>query len=524
MKPYPTLLTIVITLVLPLSLFAQIVKTEYGFVEGTLENGVFVYKGIPFAAPPVGNLRWRPPQPPKKWDGVLKTIRFAPACPQANFKVLGYLDYGMSEDCLYLNVWKPDTSMDKLPVMVWIHGGGLCLGSTSQSLTTGEQLAKNGVIVVSIAYRLGVLGFLAHPELSSESMNHVSGNYGLLDQICALKWVMRNISSFGGDSTNITIFGESAGGQSAHLLAASPLAKGLFQKAISMSGGAFWPASTVRDRDCMLFLKNAESYGLEYMKSKGVNSIAELRKIDAMEFAGSDLNLSSGPLPVIDNYVVPDDLYKLYERGNYNDIPVLLGNTSGEGTLFILNDKPENYEATTRKLYGPVADQLLELYPKGEKEVTLKSMANLFRDIYFGWYTYTWARLQNKTGKSPVFVYYFNQEQPPSTITFFVKSRDAYHGSDCAYVFDHLGQNPKILYSDQDKKLSQMMVSYWINFAKYGDPNGNGLPKWSPYTEKNKVALYFNNNIKCDILPNIDKMSVMEEYYKWKRNKAIKPE
>jgi para-nitrobenzyl esterase len=507
-----------IAMLLPVSLCAQTIKTEYGLVEGTLENGVHIYKGIPYAAPPVGDLRWRPPQPAKKWDGVLKADTYAPACPQANMKVLGYLNYGMSEDCLYLNVWKPDTSVGKLPVMVWIHGGGFTLGSTSQSVTTGEQLAKKGVIVVSMAYRLGLLGFLAHPELSAESENHVSGNYGLLDQIFALKWVQHNISAFGGDPDNVTLFGESAGGEAVHLLSASPLAKGLFQKAISMSGGAFWPVSDTRDRDCMLTLRSAEAYGLEYMRGKGANSIAELRKLDSQEFV-SDPDLSSGPLPVMDGYVIPDDLYRLYEKGNYSDVPVLLGTTSGEGTLFILKDKPGDYEQTTRQLYGPVADRLLERYPKGTDDVTLKSMANLFRDVYFGWYTYTWARLQSKTGKSPVFVYYFNPEQPISAVTFFVKSRDAYHGSDCAYVFDHLMQNPAIRYSGQDKQLSRTMVDYWINFAKNGDPNGSGLPEWPAFTGDNPRAIYLNTNIQTGILPNLDNLKVVEDYYSWKRNK-----
>jgi para-nitrobenzyl esterase len=215
------------------------VNVEGGLVEGTIEDGITIYRGIPFAAPPVGDLRWRPPQPVKKWDGVLKADKFAPACPQLNLPMLGYLNFGTSEDCLYLNIWKPaDSSGVKLPVIVRIHGGGFSIGSTSQSVTTGEQLAKKGVILVSIAYRLGPLGFLSHPELTAESENHISGNYGLLDQIAALKWVQHNIETFGGDPGCVTIFRLSAGGFSVSMLAASPLAKGLFQRAICMSGGS----------------------------------------------------------------------------------------------------------------------------------------------------------------------------------------------------------------------------------------------------------------------------------------------
>jgi para-nitrobenzyl esterase len=506
-----------ISLLTPSLIFAQTIKIEGGLVEGIIENGVAVYKGIPFAAPPVGDLRWRPPQSVKNWDGVLKANKFAPACPQANIKVLGYVDYGMSEDCLYLNIWKPDTISKKLPVLVWIHGGGFTLGSTSQSLATGEQLSRKGILVVSIAYRLGILGFLSHPELTAESENHVSGNYGLLDQIAALKWIQNNIGAFGGDPHNITIFGESAGGQSVNILAASPLAKGLFHKAICMSGGAFLPASTKKDRDCMLLLKSAEVAGLEYVKSKGVNSIDELRKMDPQKFV-SEPDLSTGFPPIIDGYVIPDDLYKLYESGKYNDVPVLLGSTSGEGSIFILKDDYRKYEETARQFYGPFADKLLNLYPKGNEDITKKSMAELFRDVFFGWYAYTWATLQTKTGKSPVYVYYFNQIQPTSFITFYAKSRDAYHGSDVAYVFDHLNQNSNIKYTDEDKHLSQTMVDYWINFTKYGNPNGKDLPKWPVYAAGNQTVMYLNTVLKTGLHPNIDKIKVMDEYYKWKRS------
>jgi len=501
------------------SLFSQTIRIKNGLVKGTLENGVYVFKGIPFALPPIDSLRWRSPQPVKNWTGVLKADKFAPACPQANIAAFGFLDYGMSEDCLYLNIWKPDTIAENLPVIVWLHGGGFTLGSTSQALTAGEELAKNGVIVVSVAYRLGILGFLCLPELSEESENNVSGNYGLLDQICALKWVQENISAFGGDSTNITLLGESAGSQSINILAASPLAKGLFHKAIAMSGGTFLPASETKDRDCLLLLKSAENYGVEFMKRQGANNLDELRKVDYKNFI-SDPDVSSGVLPpVIDGYVIPADIYSIYEKAEYNDIPMIIGNTSGEGTIFILKDKPRKYEEATRQFYGSFADTLLKIYPKGNKKETLKSMANSFRDMYFGWFTYTWAQLQCKTGKSPVYVYYFNQLQPKSMITSFAKSQEPYHGSDCAYVFGHLEQNPKIEYSEEDKKLSKIMMAYIVNFAKNSNPNSVGLPEWSPYTLENQNTLYLNSEIQSGIIPNIEKYKVIDEYYSFKRNK-----
>jgi para-nitrobenzyl esterase len=494
------------------------VKVEGGLVDGTIENGITIYRGIPFAAPPVGDLRWCAPQPVKSWEDVLKADKFGPACPQQlNIVTAYYTKYGMSEDCLYLNIWKPNSSLDKkLPVMVWIYGGGFNMGSTSQDMTTGEQLAKKGVIVVGIGYRIGALGFLAHPELSSESENHVSGNYGLLDQIAALKWIQHNIIAFGGDPDCVTIFGLSAGGQSVSILAASPLAKGLFQRAICMSGGSFRPASIKKDVDCLQILKGAEADGLELAKNMGVNSIAELRKIDPQKFV-SNPSTSTGYWPVMDGYVIADDLYKLYETGNYNDVPLLIGNTSAEGTIFILASKPGEYVETTRQKFGPVTDKILSLYPEGTEDITRRSMGDLFRDTYFGWHTYTWASLQTKTGKSPVFVYYFDQSQPASPVTLLQKSDRAYHGSDCSYVFGHLDQEPTMKYTDEDRQLSELMVNYWINFAKYGNPNKKGMPEWPVYNVENPTVMYLKGNPKAEPLPNLDKLKVIDEYYTWKR-------
>jgi para-nitrobenzyl esterase len=500
--------------------YTQTVKVEGGLVEGTVENGVIVYKGIPFAAPPVGDLRWRPPQPVKSWNGVLKADRFCPACPQFNIPMLGFVNAGISEDCLYLNIWKPnDTSEGRLPVIVWIYGGGFFIGSTSQAVTSGEQLAKKGVIVVSIAYRLGALGFLAHPELTAESENNASGNYGLLDQIAGLKWVQHNIEAFGGDPGNVTIFGESAGGQSVSMLAASPLAKGLFHKAICMSGGSFFPAHLNKDPNSMQFLKGAEKAGVEFAKRMGANSLDELRKIDPEKFLKDTTATIGGFWPVIDGYVIIDDQYKLYESGTYNDVPVLVGNTSDEGTLFIMTSKPEEYSETAPKSYGPFADKILNLYPDSMDVITRKSMADLFRDLYFGWQTYTWATLQTKTGKSPVFVYYFDQSQPASAVTVLLKSNGAYHGSDCAYAFNHLDQDPKIKYTDEDRQLSEIMINYWTNFAKYGDPNGQGLPEWPAYVDGKPTVMYLKSDLQTGSFPNIDKIKIIDEYYSWKRIK-----
>jgi para-nitrobenzyl esterase len=377
------------------------VKTEYGMIQGIYEKGLTVYKGVPFAAPPVGNLRWKAPQPAAKWEGVKQTTQFAPGPPQGQ-----NLSFGKSEDCLYLNVWTPAKSAkDKIPVLVWIHGGGFSAGAASELLFEGEMLAKKGVVLVCIAYRLGQLGFLAHPELSAESPTHVSGNYGLLDMIAGLKWIQKNIAAMGGDPKKVTIFGESAGGIAVSMLCASPLAKGLFSGAICESGGSFGPTSKkTASGENMKLLKDAEEDGAAYLKNAGVASIADLRKLDYDKLpAGRGMSW-----PVVDGYVIPDDQYKLYEAGKYNDIPVLIGYNSDEGASFSRTKTPEDYMKSVRDRYGKFADDLIKAYPAGEKTVP-KTARDLDRDAAFGWHTWSWARLQSKTGKSKVFYYYFDQ-------------------------------------------------------------------------------------------------------------------
>jgi len=523
----PAALGMLLFLGISFHVFAQttplpIVKTEGGLVEGILEEGIVVYRGIPFVAQPVGDLRWRAPQPVQPWEGVLKTQQFCPACPQpSNIVTAFYTKYGMSEECLYLNIWKPEGSTEeKLPVMVWIYGGGFNMGSTSQDLTTGEQLARKGVLVVSMGYRLGALGFLAHPSLSDESEHQVSGNYGILDQVAALQWIQRNIEAFGGDPGCVTIFGLSAGGQSVSILAASPLAKGLFQRAISMSGGYFRPASVKRFPEYTQTLEGAETDGQEQAKEMGANTLEELRAIDSKEFLGNPLE-QLDYWPVIDGYVITDDLYKLYSAGDYNDVPVLVGSTSAEGTMFMLTSKPGEYRDSTRRNYGPFADKILNLYPDGTADITRRSMGDLFRDSYFAWPAYTWATLQTKTGKSPVYLYYFDQPQPASPITMLLKSDRPYHGSDCAYVFGHLDQDPNMKYTDEDRRLSELMVNYWINFAKYGDPNGKGLAEWPAYDPEYPTAMVLQGDPKTGPLPNLENLKVIDEFFSWKRASGI---
>ncbi|MDR2653645.1 MAG: carboxylesterase family protein [Prevotellaceae bacterium] len=492
------------------------VKVDGGKIEGTLENDIYVFRGIPFAAPPVGDLRWKAPQPVTPWDGILKADNFAPSCPQITM-IPGANQLELSEDCLYLNVWTPaKTTDEKLPVMVWIYGGGFAMGSASFPLYSGDELAKRGIILVTVTYRVGALGFLAHPELTAESPEKVSGNYGLLDQIAALKWVQKNIEAFGGDPAKVTIFGESAGAISVSMLCASPLAKGLFCGAISESGGSFEPVRAVRGSDGIQSLEAAERDGLNFAQRMGANSIDELRKLKPEQWLNDASAQMGGFWPVVDGYVIPDDQYKLYEQGKYNDVNVLIGTNSDEGSMFARPaESVAEYQKGIRERFGVFADRILEAYPANTIDETYSSAADIFRETAFAWPTYAWANLQSATGKSNVFVYYFDQPQPPSPF-FPAKVRGSAHASEMNYVFHHLNTNTA---TESDVKLADIMIKYWTNFAKYGDPNGEDLPKWETYSADNPFVILLKDIPQRIDLPNKDKLILMEEYFKYLREK-----
>ena len=485
------------------------VKVEEGLLQGVYTDGLTVYKGIPFAAPPVGELRWHAPEPPAKWDGVRQAVKFAPAPMQG-----GNSPSGKSEDCLYLNIWTPaKSSNDRIPVLVWIYGGGFSFGSTSDPNYDGTNLAKKGVVLVSIAYRVGQLGFLAHPELSAESPSHTSGNYGLLDQIAALKWIKKNIAAFGGDPNKVTIFGESAGAISVSMLCASPLSKGLFEGAISESGGSFGPTrSTTYSGENMKTLKDAENDGIVFAKKHGATSIADLRKLDADKLVSSSWDMPGG-WPIIDGYVIPEDQYKLYKAGKYNDVPVLIGYNSDEGASFSPGRTPEEYIAGVKKRYGKFADALIKAYPVGKTNVP-KTARDLSRDAAFGWHTWIWAKLQSEAGKSKVYYYYFDQhpDYPKDSPRYGFGSP---HGQDVAYVFEHINpSNPQT--SKGDLAISEAMSTYWTNFAKYGTPNGNGAVEWPAFSDKNPAVMYFNQMPHVGTVPGVKSLKVLDKYFQWR--------
>ena len=497
------------------------VRTKSGLVQGKSKNGVAVYLGVPFAAPPVGDLRWRAPQPVAAWTGARNADSFAPACMQNPIvnKTLGLDPVSTSEDCLYLNIWTPAKSArDHLPVMVWIYGGGFSIGATSMGSYNGTNLARKGVVVVSVAYRLGPFGFLAHPQLSAEQGGH-SGNYGLLDQIAGLQWVRRNIAAFGGDPNRVMIFGESAGGIAVSMLAASPLAKGLFQRAVSESGGSFAPARIANEGgENVPPLSVAEAGGIAFLAKVGASSIAEARKISAESILKSlPPGLGGGSWPNFDGYVLLGDQYKLYGAGRYNDTPILIGFNSDEGALFVSTTTAAAFQAMARSDYGEYADKILAAYPAGSDGEALRSSHDLSRDSLFGWNTWSWARLQTRTGKGKVFMYYFSHRPSyPDTPQF--KGWGAAHGAEISYVFGNFTAGMPA--SVADKAVSDEVSSYWVNFAKTGDPNGSGLPAWPAFTDADQQVMNLDDPSHAIPTPNLDKLKVLDGYYAWRRSQA----
>ncbi|MDP3736903.1 MAG: carboxylesterase family protein [Hyphomonadaceae bacterium] len=508
------------------SAVAPVVITRLGAVEGAREDGIAVFRGVPFAAPPVGANRWRAPQPAARWDGVKQATKFASACFQASGAAAGGVAQNQSnEDCLYLNVWTPaKTSAEKLPVMVWIYGGGFSAGATSTPLYSGEKLAERGVVVVSVAYRVGPMGYLAHPELSAESPSRVSGNYGLLDQIAGLDWVKANIRSFGGDPAKVTIFGESAGGIAVSMLAASPLAKGKFSGAISQSGGSFGathapplPGENVQRLD------QAEKAGVAFVAKLGGGIAAARAKPAAEVQAASRPTGGSGEVdavswPVMDGQVIPDDQHRLYEAGRYNDTPVLIGFNSDEGALFGGPVTKAAHEKTVKDRYGPFADEVLRTFPAASDSEATQASRDLATDVMFGWHTLDWARLQNQTGRSPVWFYYFDNKPPYPAGNRLASAKGAPHAAELPYVFGHLSQQTTMPWRPEDHAISDAMVGYWTNFAKTGDPNGAGLPAWPRFTKASETVMIFKGAPTPGALPDPQHFDVLGRYMAWRRS------
>ncbi len=493
------------------------VEVTGGTIEGVEQDGIFSYKGIPFASPPVGELRWKAPEPVQPWTGIKKADAFGPACMQAANSMGNTAP--VSEDCLYLNVWTPAKKQDeKLSVIFWIYGGGFSGGSTSIPMYDGTGFAEKGVVFVSVAYRVGPFGFLAHPELSSESGNG-SGTYGLGDMIAGLEWVKENIARFGGDSTNVTIFGHSAGGAAVSLLAASPVAKGLFHRVICMSGGSFGPLVTQNQTGAGMripALRMAESTGEEFLNRLGAADIKAARALNAEEIQKALTGGMGGVRfqPAADGNIVPSDLYSLYQSGSFSDTPILLGNTSEEGATMggSRNVTPEEFEKQIRSQYGSHADVILSAYPHStDAEATMSSRE--LRQSTSAWNTWTWARLQSRMGKGKAFTYIFDYHPGSPDV-------GSGHGSDVPYAFQTLSGGRQGAPKPEDLKLSDTISSYWINFATSGDPNGPGLPEWPAFMESDQRVMIFDAAPSARAVPKLDNLKVFDAYMAWRREES----
>jgi len=468
------------------SLGAQVqVRTEAGLVAGSksADGKVVIFKGIPFAAPPVGELRWKEPQPVSPWTGVRKATEFGARCMQARiFEDMVFRDAGPSEDCLYLNVWTPGTSArTKLPVMVWIYGGGFQAGATSEPRQDGEHLAHKGVVIVSMNYRLGIFGFFSHPGLTAESAHHASGNYGLMDQAAALKWVHENIAAFGGDPNNVTIFGESAGSFAVSALMASPLSKGLIHAAIGESGAFF--AKTSRAKP----LAESERRDVVFAESLGLKSVGQLRGVSAEKILHAEANWRDLTFdPNVDGYFIPSRPCDIYAKGEQAHVPLLAGWNRDESSYQqLLGSDPisqERYASIIRRLFGEAAPEALKLFPGGSDGEVKRSAALLSTADFTALGTWKWLEMQLQTGEAPVYRYEFDQV-PPASEGHAAEAGLAYHSAEIEYVFGTLDWK-KIKWRPEDYKLSEQMGTYWTNFAKTGNPNGLGLGAWPIYIRK----------------------------------------
>ena len=511
------------------------ITTTNGVIEGEfdIKTNIQSFKGIPFAQPPVGNLRWKTPQPVTNWTGIKQTKKFGPRAVQSNiFGDMSHRSDGISEDCLYLNVWSPAKSSDeKLPVLVYFYGGGFAAGDGSEYRYDGENMAKKGIVTLTVNYRLGIFGFFSHPELTKESPNHASGNYGFLDQNAALKWVQANISKFGGDPKRVTIAGESAGSISVSVQMASPLSKNLIAGAIGESGASIYPTLAP------IPLAEAEKTGLEFGQKIGAKSLKDLRAMSTLELYQKSSGTSMGVFKsTIDGYFMPKSLPEIFETKQQAMVPLLLGWNSEEMTYLALTMGKgltnESYAAKIKELYGDKAEEVLKLYPSGTPEVTEQSATDLAGDRFIAYSTWKWFDLHRKNSSQPVYRYYFSKPRPEmrdkdleSGLAGGVIKKDknapkapkpkgAVHSAEIEYAMGNLATNIDYAWTEDDYKVSETMMNYFANFIKSGNPNGKKLPVWPmAKDEKNPEIMVIDIESKATKAENDARYLFLEKEY-----------
>jgi para-nitrobenzyl esterase len=472
-------------------------EIESGALQVNLANaqGIHAFKGIPFAAPPVGALRWRPPQPEPKWQGIRPTEAYEKNAPQRIiFSDIDPFAIGVSEDCLYLNIWTPHAAKN-LPVLFYIHGGGFAVGSGSEPRYDGARLAERGIIVVTMNYRLNALGLLAHPALSAEAGS--SGNFAKLDLIAALQWVKRNIAAFGGDPNAVTIAGESAGSMYVSMLMASPMARGLFHRAIGESGAQF-PSG---ERP-MHSLREAEQQGLAFATKLGAKTADDLRAVSLEVIL--EANPGLGFWPIVDGYFLTEKPVETFAKGQQANVPLLAGWNKDEGTNFNVMDWPpakKGYEHLVQTLFGAKATEILALYPAGDS--TTISARALGGDLVINHGTWAWLESHRKTGQAEIFRYRFDRA-PKLPKGWFdgVANPGAFHSCEIPYVLDNLDAFPWLV-NDDDQTVADLTAAYWVNFVKTGNPNGTNLPHWPSYREESKPSLHID--VSTSISHNTDR-------------------
>jgi len=491
------------------------VKIANGTLEGVNESGIKTFKGVPFAAPPVGDLRWKEPQPVKDWTGVRKADKFGPRAMQLPvFGDMNFRSDGMNEDCLYLNVWTPSkTGSEKLPVLVYFYGGGFMAGDGSELRYDGESMARRGLVSVTVNYRLGIFGFLSHPELTKESPHHASGNYGLLDQSAALQWVQKNIAAFGGDPKKITIAGESAGSFSVSAQMASPLSKNIIAGAIGESGSLLGLNPTAN-------LQDAEKAGVGFETSIKANSLADLRAMPADQLLKATANAGFGRFPIcVDGYFFPKSPLEIFEKGEQAHVPLLVGWNSQEMVYQMVmgQDKPtlDNYKKAVEKLYGDKSAEAMAVYSASSDEEAEQVATDLASDRFIGFSTWKWSDVQSKTGGKPVYRYLYARPRPQMRAEMgnataglaggvikdtaannapkMPPARGAVHSAEIEYALGNLSTNRVYDWQPEDYKVSEIMQAFFANFVKTGNPNGLGSPEWPAVDNSNGVQVMHIN-------------------------------